>query len=51
VTRRAVWASDNPAVATVEKGIIVGQSAGTANITATFPGSLPSTAVAVTVAA
>jgi hypothetical protein len=49
VTRRAKWLSSNPAVATVEDGIIVGRSAGTANVTATFPGALASTAIAVTV--
>lgn len=51
ITRRATWVSSNPAVATVEDGIIVGRSTGTANITASFPGGTDSTAVAVTVAA
>jgi uncharacterized protein YjdB len=50
VTIGATYVSDNPAVATVDKhGIVTGVSAGTANITATYPGSAPSTALAVTV--
>lgn len=51
VTRRATWVSDNPAVADVVDGVIVGRSAGTANITATFPGATASTALVVTVSA
>jgi hypothetical protein len=50
VTKGATYASSAPAVATVDKnGIITGVSAGTANITATYPGSAPSTALDVTV--
>lgn len=49
IARRATWLSSNQQVATVEGGIIVGKSAGTANITASFPGSAISTAIAVTV--
>lgn len=49
VTSRATWISSNPAVATVDDGIIIGVSAGTANITAAYPGATTSTAVAVTV--
>lgn len=51
IARRATWVSSNPAVATVEAGIIVARSVGTASITASFPGSAVSTAVAVTVTA
>lgn len=52
ITARATWISSNPAVATVDAhGVIQGKSAGTANVTATFPGATPSAAVAVTVAA
>lgn len=51
ITNRAKWTSSNPAVATVDnRGIIEGISAGTANITAGFPGGTDSTALAVTVA-
>ena len=49
VTLRATWTSSNEAVARVEHGIIIGVSAGTANIVAKFPGGTNSTAVAVTV--
>lgn len=50
VTIGATYVSDNPAVATVDAhGIVQGISAGTANITATYPGSAASTALAVTV--
>jgi hypothetical protein len=50
VTKGTTYTSDNPAVATVDKhGIVTGVTAGTANITATYPGSAPSTALAVTV--
>lgn len=49
---RAVWASSNPAVATVDNhGVIRGISAGSANVTASYPGATASTAVAVTVGA
>lgn len=50
VTARATWASSDDTVATVEAGVIVGRSPGTATITATFPGATDSTAVTVTVA-
>jgi len=36
LTGLAVWASDNTPVATVNNGNVLGQSAGTANITATY---------------
>lgn len=49
VTRRAAWTSDNPAVADVVDGVIVGRTAGTANIIASFPGATDSTPIAVTV--
>ena len=50
VTKGTTYVSDNPAVATVDKnGIVQGVSAGTANITASYPGSATSTALAVTV--
>lgn len=52
ITPRAVWSSSAPAVASVDnRGLITGLSAGTANVTATFPGGTASSAVAVTVAA
>ena len=50
VTKGATYSSSAPAIATVDKhGIVTGVSAGTANITATYPGSAVSTALAVTV--
>lgn len=49
ITRRATWVSSAPAIADVVDGVIVGRSAGTANVTATFPGATASTAIAVTV--
>jgi len=50
VTIGATWTSSNPAVALVTPhGIILGVTAGTANITANYPGATASTAVAVTV--
>jgi Bacterial Ig-like domain (group 2) len=52
ITARATWVSSNPAIATVDAhGVIQGVSIGTCNVTAIIPGSLISTAVAVTVAA
>lgn len=49
---RCQWISSAPNVATVDThGVIVGISAGTANITASFPGATVSPPVAVTVAA
>jgi hypothetical protein len=50
ITLRAAWRSSDETVARVEKGIIVGVKAGTANVYATFPGATESTAIAVTVA-
>jgi len=50
ITPRATWASDNQDVALVSNnGIIEAVAAGSANVTATFPGGVVSTAVAVTV--
>lgn len=49
ITGQAIWTSSNPAVATVEDGIIVPVSAGTANIVASYPGGTAATAIAVTV--
>lgn len=49
ITARATWASSDPTKAIVQNGRIKGVAAGTANITATFPGGTTSTAVAVTV--
>lgn len=50
ITNRAQWLSSNPAVATVDnRGIIEPISAGTAQITAGFPGGTTSTPVTVTV--
>lgn len=50
VTKGATYVSDAPAIATVDKhGIVTGISAGTANITASYPGSATSDPVATTV--
>lgn len=49
ITNRAIWSSSAPNIATVEDGIIIPVAAGTANITASYPGATASTAVAVTV--
>lgn len=50
MTNQVTWASSNSAVATVsQNGVVVGVSAGTANITASHPAGLTSTPVAVTV--
>jgi len=50
ITPRATWASSNQAIATVDnRGIIEGVSAGSANITATYPGGATSDPVVVTV--
>lgn len=49
---RAIWSSSAPNIAAVDNhGVIRGIAAGTANITANFPGGLASTACAVTVGA
>jgi hypothetical protein len=49
VTKGATYVSDNPAVATINShGILTAVTAGTANITATYPGSAVSTTLAVT---
>ena len=51
VTVGAIWVSDAPLVASVSKhGIVVGLTAGTANVNATYRGSAAGTARAVTVA-
>lgn len=49
VTARAEWSSSNDAVATVEKGVVVLKTTGTANITASFAGSAASTPIVATV--
>jgi hypothetical protein len=50
ITSRATWVSSDPTVAKVDnRGIIEGIKAGTANITASYPGGTASTALAVTV--
>jgi uncharacterized protein YjdB len=50
VTKGTTYVSDHPNIATVDKhGIVTGVAAGTANITASYPGSASSTALAVTV--
>ena len=51
ITRRADWVSDNPSVAVVHQGVVVPVSAGTANITPSFPGAAAATPVPVTVTA
>ncbi|HET8780742.1 MAG TPA: hypothetical protein VFM66_11760 [Agromyces sp.] len=50
VTARAEWVSSDDTVATVDNGVIVGVSAGTADITATFPGATDSAPITATVA-
>lgn len=49
ITNRATWLSSDPTKVTVDHGRIKGVAAGTANVTASFPGGTASTAVAVTV--
>lgn len=52
VTTQADWASDAPDIASVDnRGLVTALKVGTANITATLPGFLPSTPVAINVAA
>lgn len=50
VTLRGTWRSSDETKVRVEKGIIIGVAAGTANVYCTFPGATESTAIAVTVA-
>lgn len=52
ITAGAKWTSSDPTIATVsEHGIVERIAAGSANITASFPGATPSTAEAITVTA
>jgi len=48
LTSLASWLSDTPSVATVSAGTALGQSAGTANITASYPGQQATAPVLVT---
>ncbi len=52
ITTQATWTSDNPAVAVVDsRGLVTALSAGTTNITASYPGATASTPIAITVTA
>jgi trimeric autotransporter adhesin len=47
VTSSATWSSSNPAVATVDKGLVTGTGIGSATITASFDGKTGTTVVVV----